>query len=70
MMIAPFQQDRWKTRRYRMPDFINADEVTVPNHFTSDFVQDFFTQEGEPMVYIAGRLPARVLFWRWWEPKF
>lgn len=69
-MIVPFLTDTWRTRRYRVPRFANANEVVVPNHFTPDFMQNYFTQDITPTVYIANGLPARILFWRWWEPKF
>ncbi|KAF8607103.1 hypothetical protein BDV93DRAFT_301279 [Ceratobasidium sp. AG-I] len=67
-MIAPFLGNARRTRRYSVPCF--PKETLVPNHFTPDFLQDLFIQEHTPKVYIISRLPARVLFWRWWEPKF
>ncbi|KAF8607105.1 hypothetical protein BDV93DRAFT_520015, partial [Ceratobasidium sp. AG-I] len=69
-MVIPLLPDTWRTRHYRIPRFTNANEILVPNHFTPDFMQEYLTQENAPAVLMANGMPARVLFWRWWQPKF
>ncbi|KAF8592817.1 hypothetical protein BDV93DRAFT_612437 [Ceratobasidium sp. AG-I] len=75
MVILPSLRGKCRrTLRYYMLPFEKAshtnDKALVPNHFTHAFLQDFFSQEPTPSVQVASPFPARVLFWRWWEPKF
>lgn len=49
---------------------ITSDEVSIPNYFAPDYVQNLFNQKDTPRTYVACGARAQVLFWRWWEPKF
>ncbi|KAG8715929.1 hypothetical protein FRC08_010013 [Ceratobasidium sp. 394] len=47
----------------------SARRVYVPNRFTPDYMHCIFGQDNT-VVQVQCEVPADVLFWRWWEPKF
>ena len=68
MILTPFLPRDSQMRPYRLRR--SKREATIPNYFTPDYTQEYFSQDKIPEIYIVSGLPAQALFWRWWEPKF
>ncbi|KAJ1301309.1 hypothetical protein OPQ81_003711 [Rhizoctonia solani] len=48
-----------------------SDDVVIGDTFSLDHVISQQLEDGEvPCVVVIARERARLLFWRWWEPKF
>ncbi|KAG8755042.1 hypothetical protein FRC11_006275 [Ceratobasidium sp. 423] len=62
LILRPCTSERFRSPVYSLP--------RIKNNFTPDNALFEYTHKGPASIRVVASKPARLLVWRWWEPKF